>query len=313
MNVLSPENNIGEPRRFAPWGAEPGRLWSLWEIMKPFYADQFFNLGSRLKQFCGPFGDRLFIWFIFGRNPGNWFGLIKHQLAPKTRDWIFTLFLTLKEDCIELDLDNSRASLDRLLKLLEEPKVHWREVFKLSQSLKERLCDELKSKKFFYLTSLKAKFYEKPTDGWEDVAKKLPSAEYDIQEAAKCFALSRSTASAFHSIRCLEAGIRAVARSLNIPDPIKGSDRSWGKTLGVIKTEIDKRWPASSAGRMSGDGQFFDEFYGSLSGMQNPYRNATMHLDHKYTEDEAEQILIVVKGIMRKVASRMDEQGEPKA
>ncbi len=45
--------------------------------------------------------------------------------------------------------------------------------------------------------------------------------------------------------------------------------------------------------------------------MMNPYRNATMHLDQKYTNEEAGHIFEVVNGFMRKVALRMDEDGKP--
>ena len=57
----------------------------------------------------------------------------------------------------------------------------------------------------------------------------------------------------------------------------------------------------------------FDEAYGALAGMQNPYRNSTMHLDDKYTPDEARHIFEVVKGFMARLAVRMDEQGAPLA
>src|SRR5439155_1057784 len=68
----------------------------------------------------------------------------------------------------------------------------------------------------------------------EDVASKFPSAAYEIEEAGKCLALERSTASAVHSIRCLEAGIAAISRCLGIPDPTKASDRNWGRLLSAI-------------------------------------------------------------------------------
>jgi hypothetical protein len=82
--------------------------------------------------------------------------------------------------------------------------------------------------------------------------------------------------------------------------------------LNAIKVELDKRWPLSS-NKLSGDGRFFEEAYAALAAMQNPYRNATMHLDHKYTEDEAKHIFEIVKGFMRKLAERCDENGNPKA
>lgn len=38
-----------------------------------------------------------------------------------------------------------------------------------------------------------------------------------------------------------------------------------------------------------------------------------MHVENKYTADEAEHILMAVHGFMKKLASRMDEQGLPLA
>jgi hypothetical protein len=40
---------------------------------------------------------------------------------------------------------------------------------------------------------------------------------------------------------------------------------------------------------------------------------ATMHLDQKYTEAEAKHVFEIVKGFMIKLASRCDENGNPKA
>ena len=65
--------------------------------------------------------------------------------------------------------------------------------------------------------------------------------------------------------------------------------------------------------RMSGDAQTFDELYASLAAIQNPWRNATMHLDQKYTEQEAKDISDVVRAFMSRVAKRCDENGLPPA
>ncbi len=54
MGFLSPEINAGESDRLAPWGRGPGRLWSLWDMIKQ-YAWQFFLL----SQFLERMGKRL--------------------------------------------------------------------------------------------------------------------------------------------------------------------------------------------------------------------------------------------------------------
>jgi len=176
-----------------------------------------------------------------------------------------------------------------------------------------RVRDELDARVVIFIAPEKLAFYKQITPIFgNEVAQKFPSLAYEIEEAGKCLALDRSTASAFHSIRALEGAIRALARSLAIPDPVKAADRSWFKSLHAISNEMSQRWP-TAAERMSGDGRFFEEAHAALAAMQNPYRNATMHLDQKYTEEEAKDILNLVKAFMRKLTSRLDEDGLPLA
>lgn len=175
------------------------------------------------------------------------------------------------------------------------------------------MSHESSTKVAMVLASEKAYLFEPITPLFgAEVEVNFPGLAYDIEEAGKCLALGRSTAGAFHAIRCLEGGITAISRCLAIPDPTKGADRNWGAMLTKIKVEIDRRWPGASA-RFSGDGATFETLYGSLAAIQNPYRNATMHFDQVYTEEAAKHIFDMVGGLMRQVASRMDEDGRPQA
>jgi hypothetical protein len=47
--------------------------------------------------------------------------------------------------------------------------------------------------------------------------------------------------------------------------------------------------------------------------MQNPWRKSTMHLDQIYTPEDARHVFDVIGGFMKKIAYRMDEDGNPKA
>src|ERR1700730_11200862 len=79
---------------------------------------------------------------------------------------------------------------------------------------------------------------ERPLFG-KDFAKNYISAAFELDEAAKCLALSRPTASVFHLMRMMEIGVRAVARCLDIPDPTRAADRNWGNILREIKNDLD--------------------------------------------------------------------------
>jgi len=189
------------------------------------------------------------------------------------------------------------------LKLIEGAQV----LLNLSNTLQR----ELETVKAFALDARRAEFYEPalPPFG-QKVQANFPCITGEIDQAGKCYACDLPTAAAFHWIRCLEAGIRAVARCLGIPDPTRGVDRNWNKAKTAIQGEIEKRWPAST-GRMNGDAALFDQVYGALAGMANPYRNATMHFDAVYSDGEALHIYGLVRGVMEKIASRMDENGHP--
>jgi hypothetical protein len=75
---------------------------------------------------------------------------------------------------------------------------------------------------------------------------------------------------------------------------------------------MDRR-SANKLWSVNGDKDVFEEIYASLDAIRNPWRNATMHVKNTYTEEEAEHIAVVVRGFMVKLASRMDQEGNPKA
>jgi hypothetical protein len=78
-----------------------------------------------------------------------------------------------------------------------------------------------------------------------------------------------------------------------------------------VRTGIDTKWP-TVASRAAGDGAIFESIYASLDAVKNPWRNETMHPANKYTNEEAEHVFVAVRSFMMKLASRCDENGDPK-
>ncbi len=185
-----------------------------------------------------------------------------------------------------------------------------------SQSLQElysRMCDECRLFCMLSLNAHETSLYEPPVPYFgPDVSTKFPSAAYEIDECTKCIALGRSTAAVFHMMRTMEIAIKAVSGCLNIPAPTKDAERNWGRILEKIKAEIDKR-NKGAGWNNAGDKNLFEESYASLDAVRVAWRNTTMHVERTYTGEEAEHILGAARGFMRKIASRMDEKGDPKA
>jgi hypothetical protein len=299
--------NYSGPKEDAIY-AKPGKLWSLWDMQR-FYAD-------RLSS----------VWASLASN--------QSALSSKTKldeaDLMTSAFqsavtetmLHIKRELRIMGLLSASHQVERIEEQLKwigktykgvPTRVKPELLAQMFDELGHRIIDELKGRFIFLMSGEEAELFEPPAPVFGmDVAGRFSTIAYDAEEASKCRALERSTASAFHSIRCLEAGIRALSRCLQIPDPTRASERNWGMMLKKIKDEIDRRWPSASC-RISGDGEFFDNAYAALAAMQNPWRNATMHLDQKYTPDEAKHIFEIVCGFMKVLAFRMDEDGLPLA
>ena len=221
-------------------------------------------------------------------------------------------FKEISKLCKDLDLKITGAPVMRISSAPSAPT--YGRMVELLKDISSRMADELEFRVFIAMTQKELEYYE-PEDylfGVEFDVKFASDGVFELDEAAKCLAIGRSTASVFHFMRLMEIGIRALARCLQIPDPTKPAERNWGRILGEIKKAVDARWP-NVMQRSHGDGALFEQLYASLDAVRNPWRNATMHVEKKYTYDEAEHIFIAVKGFMMKLSSRMDENGDPKA
>ncbi len=176
--------------------------------------------------------------------------------------------------------------------------------------------DELELVLLFSVKPQNAKYYDpiEPLFG-KAVADQFPSeVATEIDEAGRCFALARYTGCVFHLMRILESGIDAARKCLGIPDPVKDAERNWAAILRKINDEKNRRSTTKPmAWKQCSDKEFFEEVYVSLDSVRNVWRNATMHVGKTYSEEQAEHIFNAVRGFMRKLAERVDEQGHPSA
>lgn len=235
------------------------------------------------------------------------------QISEENRKSLTEEFLTvLIEHLSILSANVTIMAVHEAIELLQED-LSWNDLLHPIEDINNTLTRELTLTRVYVLEVYKQRYYapEKSLFG-KDFEDKFVSSAFELDEAAKCLALSRPTACVFHLMRLMEIAVRAVARCLAIPDPIQPAERSWGAVLKKIRDGIDAKWPTVAA-RSVGDGEVFDSLYASLDAVKNPWRNSTMHPANKYTDDEAEHIFTAVRGFIMRLASRCDENGDPKA
>jgi hypothetical protein len=239
----------------------------------------------------------------------------KLEVADKT--YLRDKLESLRDHLSIIGGDVTLLAVDELIDRARYDWVTWGYVKDRLGEINNTLRREISTKTLLVLEARdQAYFAPKVPHFGNEVATKFPTgAAFEIDEAAKCLALGRPTAAVFHLMRVMEIGIRAVARCLGITDPIKPAERNWGHILKSIKDDLaahggkspDKAWA------QAGEADFFDGAHVSLDAVRVAWRNPTMHVEKKYTDDEAEHVFGAVRGFMTKLASRCDENGLPLA
>jgi hypothetical protein len=281
----------------------PGRLWSLWDMLS-LKADAFYRATVVLREIKAIIEA--------GRRTESQTKIVLDVVMKK--------IMTDQADRLAsllhiLDAKVTAIAVKEHLSSLEKQPLTYDDVSDNYVDIDRSLRRELSLIDLLVLRGETAKYFEpwEPLFGANFAAKFNTRGTFELEEAGKCLALDRASAAAFHLMRIMEIGIQAFAKCIGIPDPTRPAEKNWGHILKRVWDDgIEKKWP-TTANRMSGDGALFEELYASLDAVKNPWRNSTMHVEKKYTPEEAMHIYSAVRGFMMRLADRMDENGRPTA
>ena len=219
------------PARSIPYG-----LWSLWDMLER-------EAGPFFKQFkhVSTAGQMLNTLIGSGQNP-----------AIDARSWAELRgdVVALKEMATRMGLGGTEAIATDTLREMDAiaPDASGnivldtkRNLFRVQSGL-QRITDvgiaEARGRWFLALSPAEATLWRQPEPAWgQDFHDKFLAARFDLEEAGKCLALERGTACAFHLVRILETGLRAVRTCLGVNDPLVGNERNWGTILRRVREE----------------------------------------------------------------------------
>lgn len=208
------------------------------------------------------------------------------------------LLVSFRDICAEAGLNASVTTIDKLAAIRAGQSCTEDTLCKLVEELMGRLHDEMKAEVFFHLESTNARFLDPLLFG-EAVAKRFPEASIDIEEAGKCFAFGRHTASVFHLMRVMEHGLSALAAFLGVTYEHK----SWDAVIKKMRSEVDD-YKASS---FKGDLDFLRQALERLTGVQTALRNEVMHARAFYDKERAHDIYRSVRAFMGQLATKLVE------
>lgn len=264
------------------------------------------SVTAMLKPYAHDFGYSLWqlvdmSWSLvanFEKMPPHVLEPLLPELARKTSGFISRI----RDECAELGLEHALAKIDRALDSLRRlNSTH--QVASLNsmfRELRERIQDELATRKFYYVHPRLTSYYENVDLFGPDVTRKFPSAAIDIDEAGKCLALGRHTACVFHLMRALEIGVQSLSQKLGVENV---HNKPWGNLTTEMDAALKVRYPKNLTPQQKSEQAELAEILSHLNAVRIAWRNTTMHPTSVYTEDESREIFNHAKVFMRSLVN----------
>lgn len=181
------------------------------------------------------------------------------------------------------------------------PKVYADMAATLSH-LNDSLSHSLESETVLRIPPERAPYYENDAAFGPEVADAFPSCARDVRRAGSCYALGQEDACVHHLMMVLERGLNALAIKMEVPY----QRLNWQTIIDGIRTRLQ--------GMPRGEERnFFTEVNAQFGFLKDAYRNHSEHArDDPYDMEKALSILNHVRAFMRQLASRCDEEGNPR-
>lgn len=226
------------------------------------------------------------------------------MIDPHSRAQWLPVAETAVEDCRAFDLKASQVCGQRIVVILRDPRSTWGQLRQEVRDMTSRLTDEMEASVFYRVDFDKQPLLTEPEPFGEAVAIAFPTVKFDIEEAGRCLAFGRWTASAFHCMRVLESGLTVLATDLKV----KTEQSNWQPILIDIEKAISRIGPELGSDWRD-KRQFYSEAALQFRYFKDAWRNHVMHVkQYSYDADRATETYSHVKGFMRHIATKVAER-----
>jgi hypothetical protein len=210
--------------------------------------------------------------------------------------------------CYPHQLVESMNMIQRIGKDFESPvthaELHWK-----FDALMSLMKSEASKRVFLSIPRYRQIYYvgedgKSATIFGPDAEKAFASAIPDMIEAGNCYALGRSTACVFHSMRVLEPGLRVMAADVGETFDVQ----QWHTIIELIESKIRAQAKAMPPGAPKGERlQFLSEAAKEFFYFKDGWRNHVAHAKASYDEPQALSVLTHVQIFMRHLSTKLSE------
>jgi hypothetical protein len=256
------------------------------------YAEHYVHIGEAIQAISSSFCETVSIF------PSP-------EVGEAELDLLMSNMQQIREHCDQLELSVSSEFIGHYLHQFSTATAPPKraEVKGFVDNFRITFIAELKKRIFAFIPPHKAAAFENEQLFDGAVAKAFPSASKDIKEAGTAYSLGLNNASVFHSMRVLEAGLRALAKEFSLPFGLE----QWQNIIEQIEAKVQglKSLPKGTA-KVE-----LQEFYSKAAKefmyFKDAWRNHVMHARGSYDEEEARKVLEQVDDFMRHLATKLAE------
>jgi hypothetical protein len=275
-----------------------------WFDMQKFSAHRFYMIGSILERIRNRLGIET------TGDPAFALGQSQTPLGEQEEQDLISFLQRLEIESEDIGLE---LTVQRVTEIRGEMGFHVRQHGHKMQRrvMQARISEldtlvrlEMERVLFMYVPSDRAAFYGKEDLFEEEVKDKFTSASFDIKESGNSYAAARDTACVFHLMRVLEIGLAVFAKEFSI----SADHTNWHNIIEQIEARV--RAMASDPNRKPGwkeDQEFYSQAASHFMFLKDAWRNYTAHARGKYTQEEAQTIMMNVRSFMQKLATKLKE------
>ena len=203
-----------------------------------------------------------------------------------------------------VDLDGTKHLADELLGEVS-PGMNVDELDAKIDSIQSIARNELKNRKFLYVSEELTKYYDNKSICGVAVAEKFPKAMADIIESGNCYALGRPTACVFHLMRVIPYGMEILARRLKVRYSRPIETLEWGSVIQPIDKAVRALGQLPRTKKRIENQKYYSEIVSHLYFCKDAWRNHVSHGRDPYDMPQAKSVMDHVCRIMNLLASRM--------
>jgi hypothetical protein len=190
-----------------------------------------------------------------------------------------------REELESLEQWVTLKAFDRTFGKFKKDKYSSSEFLARVAEVRQRFFDSIDVTQFLCIEAKDIEYYKHTNSIFDvEIPPSISGVTEDFDEAGKCIALERYTASVFHIGRFIEKTVIKIGDELGCTTIDKhGRALEWGKITANIRNKLDNMDPGDKKEKWS-------QVHAWLVSIKDAWRNPTMHPKRTYTEKEAKAV-----------------------